>query len=73
MSFADKLKESNPRADHDYGLSWIKRDGQGRVFYHALGHSERIYAMKPVLEHLLAGMQYALGDLKADDSPSVKK
>ena len=26
--------------------------------------------MKPMLEHLLAGMQYAIGDLKADDSPS---
>jgi type 1 glutamine amidotransferase len=72
MSFMDKLKESNPRPDHDFGLSWIKKDGQGRVFYMALGHNERIYAMKPMLEHLLAGMQYALGDLKADDSPSQK-
>lgn len=72
MSFMDKLKESNPRPDHDYGLSWIKRDGQGRVFYMALGHNERIYAMKPMVEHLLAGMQYVLGDLKADDSPSQK-
>ncbi len=25
-----------------------------------------------MLEHILAGMQYALGDLKADDSPSAK-
>jgi len=25
-----------------------------------------------MLEHVLAGVQYALGDLKADDSPSVK-
>jgi hypothetical protein len=25
------------------------------------------------MEHLLAGMQYVLGDLKADDSPSKKK
>ena len=73
MSFMDRLKESNPRPDHDYGLSWIKRDGQGRVFYMALGHDERIYAMKPMMEHLLAGMQYVLGDLKADDSPSKKK
>jgi hypothetical protein len=24
------------------------------------------------MEHVLAGIQYALGDLKADDSPSVK-
>ena len=69
MSPADRALEDNPRADHDYGLSWIRREGQGRVFYEALGHSERIYAMRPVLEHLLAGMQYVLGDLKADDTP----
>jgi type 1 glutamine amidotransferase len=73
MSFMDKLKESSPRPDHDFGLSWIKRDGQGRMFYMALGHDERIYAIKPMMEHLLAGMQYTLGDLKTDDSPSKKK
>jgi len=72
MSEADKDKEDWPRADHDYGLSWIRREGKGRVFYEAHGHSERVYAIKPMLEHVLAGMQYALGDLKADDSPSVK-
>ena len=72
MSAADKALESNPRADHDFGLSWIRREGQGRVFYEALGHSERIYANTAILEHLLAGMQYAIGDLKADDSPSKK-
>jgi type 1 glutamine amidotransferase len=73
MSFMDRLKESNPRPDHDFGLSWIKREGQGRLFYMALGHDERIYAMKPMMEHLLAGMQYVLGDLKADDAPTKKK
>jgi type 1 glutamine amidotransferase len=73
MSFMDRLKESNPRPDHDFGLSWIKHEGQGRMFYMALGHDERIYALKPMMEHLLAGMQYTLGDLKADDSPSKKK
>jgi type 1 glutamine amidotransferase len=72
MSFMDKLKEMNPRPDHDFGLSWIHKDGQGRLFYMALGHDERIYAMKPLMEHLLAGIQYALGDLKADDTPSAK-
>jgi type 1 glutamine amidotransferase len=69
MSAEDKALEDNPRPDRDYGLSWIKREGQGRVFYEALGHSERIYAMRPMLEHVLAGMQYVLGDLKADDTP----
>jgi type 1 glutamine amidotransferase len=72
MSEADKAKEEYPRADHDYGLSWIRREGRGRVFYEAHGHSERVYAIRPMLEHVLAGVQYALGDLKADDSPSMR-
>jgi len=72
MSDADKAKEDYPRSDHDYGLSWIHRDGRGRVFYEAHGHDESVYAITPMLEHILAGVQYALGDLKADDSPSAK-
>ena len=47
------LKESSPRPDHDFGLSWIKKDGQGRLFYMALCHSERIYAMKPMMEEFM--------------------
>jgi type 1 glutamine amidotransferase len=72
MSPADKAKESNPRTDGDYALSYIRREGRGRVFYEGHGHSDRVYAMTPMLEHLRAGIQYALGDLPADDSPSVK-
>jgi uncharacterized protein len=72
MSECDKGLEEYPRTDHDYGLSWIRRDGNGRVFYQALGHHESIYYNNPaMLAHILAGMQYALGDLKADDSPSA--
>ncbi len=70
MSDVDKSQEANPRSDGDYGLSWIRRDGQGRVFMEALGHNERMYADKRFLEHILAGVQYAIGDLKADDRPS---
>ena len=69
MSAEDKAKELRPRTDHDFALSWIRREGKGRLFYEAHGHDESIYAMRPMLEHLLAGMQYALGDLKADDKP----
>ena len=72
MSAEDKAKEVNPRTDGDYALSYIRREGKGRVFYEGHGHSDRVYAMTPMLEHLRAGIQYALGDLKADDSPSVK-
>lgn len=72
MSPEDKAKESNPRSDADYALSYIRREGQGRVFYEGHGHNNRVYANTPMLEHLRAGIQYVLGDLKADDSPSVK-
>lgn len=74
MSDADKAKEpaATKRTDGDYGLSWIRHEGKGRVFYEALGHSEHIYAMTPIMEHVLAGIQYALGDLPADDRPSMK-
>jgi type 1 glutamine amidotransferase len=72
MSAEDKAKERNPRTDGDYALSYIRREGRGRVFYEGHGHSERVYAMTPMMEHVRAGIQYALGDLKADDSPSKK-
>ena len=72
MSAEDKAKEQYPRPDGDYALSWIKRDGKGRVFYMAHGHNERVYAITLLLEHLLYGMQYVVGDLAADDSPSQK-
>lgn len=72
MSPQDKAKEMNPRTDQDYALSYIRQEGKGRVFYEGHGHDERVYAMTPMLEHIRAGIQFALGDLKADDSPSVK-
>jgi type 1 glutamine amidotransferase len=72
MSAEDKAKENNPRTDGDYALSWIRREGKGRVFYEAHGHNEKVYAHPLLLAHVLAGMQYVLGDLEADDAPSVR-
>jgi type 1 glutamine amidotransferase len=66
-----KAQEPAPqRADHDYALSYLQREGKGRVFVEVLGHDESIYKMPSMLAHILAGMQYVLGDLQADDSPT---
>jgi type 1 glutamine amidotransferase len=65
----EDLKRENRPWDHDYALSWIRAQGKGRVFYAAHGHEPRVYATRPMLEHYLAGIQYALGDLQADDRP----
>jgi type 1 glutamine amidotransferase len=58
--------------DKDFPMSWIRAEGKGRVFYSALGHNAHIFANPALLEHFLAGIQYALGDLKADATPSAR-
>jgi len=67
-----KAQEPAPRrTDGDYALSYIRREGQGRVFIEVLGHDESIYKLTPMLAHILAGVQYALGDLEANDAPTT--
>jgi type 1 glutamine amidotransferase len=57
------------REDKFYPISWVSRYGKGRTYYCSLGHRNEIYYNPIILEHYLAGIQYALGDLKADDDP----
>jgi len=64
------LEPAPKRSDGDYALSYIRREGSGRVFVEVLGHDESIYKLTPMLAHILAGVQYALGDLQANDAPS---
>lgn len=60
-------KGSNP--SKDYPLVWIKNFCKGRVFYSALGHSKDSFEDKQMLELLLAGVQFAIGDLKVVFTP----
>jgi type 1 glutamine amidotransferase len=54
------------REDNDYAISWIRDYGKGRVFYCSLGHDSYVFWDTKVLEHFLAGIQYALGDLEVE-------
>lgn len=60
------------RADNDYAISWIRSYGKGRVFFTSFGNSARVFATREIMEHFLAGIQFALGDLDADTTPSAK-
>ena len=60
------------QGDLDFPISWIKPYGKGRVFYTTIGHNPDSFKNPAMLQHYLAGIQYALGDLKADASPSEK-
>ena len=62
--------EGIKREDDDFAISWIRSFGEGRVFYCSLGHNLEVLRNEAVLGHYLAGIQYALGDLEVDDTPS---
>ncbi len=71
LDMADETtkKTAEKPSDADTGISWIKKWGEGRVFYCSLGHNHDVTWTKPVLEHYLRGIQFALGDLKVDATP----
>ncbi len=67
----DMSKPGIAPAERDFPLSWVRRYGQGRVFYSALGHQKDVYWQPVILKHYLAGIQFALGDLTAEAEGSL--
>jgi len=65
----DMRKQGIRRTDGDFAVSWVRRQGEGRVFSCSLGHRDEIYWNPIVLRHYLAGIQFAMGDLDADTTP----
>jgi len=62
-----------PRPDKDYAMAWIKRYGEGRVFYCAFSHFDENFLNPALLRFYLDAIQFTLGDLDADATPSAKK
>jgi type 1 glutamine amidotransferase/sugar phosphate isomerase/epimerase len=60
------------RPDADYAVSWIRNYGKGRVFFCILGHNPTLFTSPELAQFFLAGIQFMLGDLKADATPSAK-
>lgn len=49
--------------------AWIKPHGKGRVFYCSPSHNPSSFDQPELLQFMLGGIQYALGDLECDDTP----
>lgn len=64
-----KKLEAYTGREKDYPISWVKTHGRGRVFYCSLGVQKEAYSSPLFLRYLLAGIQYAIGDLPADATP----
>ena len=72
MATAGRICKDCTRPDHDYGVSWIKSYGKGRVYITPLGHTTILYTEPKWVKHMLAAVQFILGDLDADTTPSAK-
>ena len=64
-------RQGQKRADKDFAVSWIRRYGNGRVFYTSFAHDRRAWDAEDTRAHIFAGLAYAMGTLKADDTPSA--
>ena len=71
--FGENEIKRGRRDDKFYPLSWVANYGKGRTVYCSLGHRNEIFWNPLILKHYLAGIQYALGDLEADATPTKDK
>ena len=60
------------RPDNDHPIVWVKKYGEGRVFYSSLGHNDPMLFISEILQHYLNGIQFALGDLEVDTTSLPK-
>ena len=70
LDFSDAATAKVDPNAKDVPIAWVRAFGQGRVFYTSLGHNHDIFWNPEVLGHLLAGIQFAAGDLPSDTTAS---
>ncbi|MFT6620504.1 MAG: ThuA domain-containing protein [Verrucomicrobiia bacterium] len=68
----DKYKQQYGAGPRQVPVSWLREFEGGRVFFTNLGHRDDTYTKPNVMRHILDGIQYALGDLSADATPTAK-
>jgi len=66
----DQNKDGQPDRDF-YPIAWLSTYGKGKTFYCSLGHNDEVYWNPTIVQHYLAGIQYALGELPADATPKA--
>ncbi len=70
--FDGRFSELSTRPDQDYAVAWVKAYGKGRTYFTPLGHTTIMYTDERWTAHLLAAVQYLLGDVTTDETPSAK-
>ena len=56
-----------------YPTTWARKEGQGRVWFTAMGHREDIWTNPTFQSILTGGIKWALGEVKAEVPPNLKE
>ncbi|MEI6195324.1 MAG: ThuA domain-containing protein, partial [Verrucomicrobiota bacterium] len=54
-----------------YPTTWARKQGNGRVWYSALGHREDVWTNPTFQQILVGGIKWALGEIPADMTPNL--
>lgn len=63
-------------ADYDrpnYPMTWARMEGDGRVFYTAMGHREDVWENPKFQALAIGGLKWATGQVEADVTPDVTR
>ena len=55
-----------------YPTTWARQEGNGRVWYTAMGHREDVWTNPAFQQILVGGIQWALGEVSADVTPNLQ-
>ncbi|MDD5139247.1 MAG: DUF1080 domain-containing protein [Verrucomicrobiales bacterium] len=55
-----------------YPNTWARKEGNGRVWYTAMGHREDAWTNPTFQQILVGGIKWALGEVSADVTPNIK-
>ena len=70
--YPDSFKPNYTRKDGDYAISWCHDCGKGKVFYTSMGHRRETWRDPNFQQSLLGGLNWAVGRVKGDATPSSK-
>lgn len=57
----------------NYPMTWARKEGDGRVFYTAMGHREDVWENPNFQELAIGGLKWATGQADADVTPDVTR
>jgi type 1 glutamine amidotransferase len=55
-----------------YPATWVRKHGDGRVFYTSMGHREDVWTSPEFQSLIVGGITWAVGDANADTTPNIQ-